>query len=136
MLNLSDCTINFGKSSHYARLALVIYTCALLLVFYSAFSLLLKIMIMSLLLLQSGRVIYNPIPHPDYLTLIYKTNEWILYDKRNQSVSYNKMRIIIDTGFFFLLELKNERSHKILVIFSDQLTTSVYRLLNIIEKIT
>ncbi|WP_131777710.1 hypothetical protein [Legionella fairfieldensis] len=91
---------------------------------------------MSLLLLQSGRVIYNPIPHPDYLTLIYKTNEWILYDKRNQSVSYNKMRIIIDTGFFFLLELKNERSHKILVIFSDQLTTSVYRLLNIIEKIT
>ncbi len=60
---------------------------------------------------------------------------WVLYDNDGRQSIYDKARVVIDAGFFVLLELKNDREVKCIVIFSDQVDADSYRLFNIIVKI-
>lgn len=133
MLNLSNCTIKLGKSANYLRIALLLYVCALLLVLSSNWALLLKLIIGILLLSQLIQIIRYPVPHSHYLMLIYNGKDWLLHDRKERQTSYRKLRIVIDTGLFFLLELQNENQRKMIVIFSDQVTKNDYRLLKITE---
>ncbi|KTC93722.1 MULTISPECIES: protein YgfX [Legionella] len=132
MLNLLDCKIKLARSTDYAKLVLLIYLSSSLLLFYSACPLFLKITISLLLLAKCFRIITHPIPHPNYLMLSYK-EQWLLLDKNQQTLSYDKARVVIDTGLFFLLELSGGARKKLIVIFLDQIDEHNYRLLNIIK---
>lgn len=132
MLNLSDCKIELGSSNDYAKLVLLIYLSSFLLLLYSACPLFLKITISFLLLVKCFRIISQPLPQPNYLMLSYK-GQWMLLDKDQQTLSYDKARVVIDTGLFFLLELSGGSRKKLIVIFLDQIEPHSYRLLNIIK---
>jgi hypothetical protein len=85
--------------------------------------------------LQLIRIINNPKPNPNYSMLSYNKAGWLLHDNQDQQSSYDRLRIVINTGFFVLLELSTKKHRKLIVIFSDQLTENTYRALSILEKI-
>jgi hypothetical protein len=135
LLNLSHCKIYLGKSSYYAQIALLIYASALLLLFYSSCFFALKILIALILWFQLLRILNDPRPYPDYVMLTYNKTGWVLLVKNNQEIFYERARIVIDAGLFFLLELSEGKKRNYLVIFFDQLNDDSYRLLNITQKI-
>jgi hypothetical protein len=135
LLNLSNYKISLGKSSYYARFVLLIYILALVLEFYSAIFFPLKMLLALLLLAQGLRIVKNPRPYPKYLMLTYNAKNWLLHELSEKTINYDSLRIVIDAGLFFLLELSRAQKRKYLVVFSDQNDRECYRLLNIIEKI-
>lgn len=73
-------------------------------------------------------------PNPNYSSLSYVNETWLLQTTANQQLLFNRIRVILDLDFFFLLELREGQRKKRLVIFSDQLSNPCYRSLRIIEK--
>lgn len=134
MLNLSECRITLGRSTHYAKLALLIHLSAILLLAYSSFILLLKIAVTAFLLWQLIRIFNNPLPYPNYVMLTYH-ERWVLHGKDHQERIYEKGRVVVSIGLFFLFELSGKNKKKLIVIFRDQIEEHSYRLLGIIEKI-
>ena len=135
MLNTLSCKISLDSSPYYARVALLIFFSALVLLFNSSFIWPLKAFLAALLLLQLIPIITKPIPHPKYKMISQDKSGWLLHGINGQEMIFDKVRIIIDTGLFFLLELSTEEKSQLLVVFSDQLTKDNYRLLNIYTKI-
>ncbi len=136
MFNLSQCKIDLRRqSSDYLRLTLLIYLGAIGVLFYSSWPPLVKFAILILLLWQLLRITRHPIPYSRWYSLNYQDEAWSLEDSKGQRVAYNKVDIILDTGFSFLLRLRAEKQQKVMVIFSDQLSTEDYQLLRLIVKI-
>ncbi|WP_420844634.1 protein YgfX [Legionella cardiaca] len=134
MLSSSNCTIKFGKSSYFLRIALLIYFCAFLLIVYSEWALWLKLLTCIPLSLEFLYIIKNPVPYTNYLQLSHNNQKWFLHTNNTTIMSYDRIRIIINAGLFFLLELENITSRKMLVIFTDQVSADTYRHLKIKEK--
>ena len=134
MLNLSNWTIEFKQSAYYARLILVIYVSTFTVLIYSSVIFQLKILVFILLAIHLVRIINNPNPYPNYLALTYKDDAWLLATSKKLLI-YEKGRVLIDTGLFFILELRSANRRKLIVIFVDQLNINNYRSLKIIEKI-
>jgi hypothetical protein len=109
LLNLSDCRITLGKSFVYLRVALLIYSSSLIVLGYSACFLAGKIIIGALLLFQLLRIINNPRPNPNYSMLSYNKAGWLLHDNQDQQSPYDKLRVVINTGIFVLLELSTKK---------------------------
>lgn len=132
MLNLSNCTITLGRSASYIRLAILIHLGAAILLLGSAFILFLKWVLLLLLLLQMLHILNNPIPHANYLKLIYKGGCWFLICKEGESLLYEKARVLIHVGLFILVELRTETRRQVMIVFMDQMTINEYRVLRII----
>lgn len=75
------------------------------------------------------------VPVPAFSKLSYHTHYWLLYGIHGEPDRYEYAHIDFDAGLFILLTLRNEDSHKKLVIFNDQLTDVERRALNVIGKI-
>ena len=135
MLNTLSCKISLDRSPCYAKIALLIFLFSLVLLFNSSFIWPLKAFLAALLSLQLMATIIKPIPHPKYKLISQDKRGWLLHSINGKEMIFNKVRIIIDTGLFFLLELSTEEKSQILVIFLDQISEDNYRLLNINTKI-
>lgn len=79
--------------------------------------------------------IRQPSPHPQFRLLVYDGSQWILTDNQDNTVFFERHRVIFETGLFFVLELRQEKRYQLLVIFFDQMVEDQYRVLKIIEKI-
>jgi hypothetical protein len=127
--------IKLGKSVDYLKLALLIYLSAIVALYYSACPLLLKLLGFALLLLQLLRIALHPIPSSCSF-LIYTNGHWLLHDEHAQQKVYAKIRLVISTGLFFLVEFSGEKQWKrSIVIFVDQINENDHRLLKIIGRI-
>jgi len=73
-----ECTIEFGNSSSYRRVTIIIYGMALLMLAQSAFYMEIKCICTAYLLYTGLKIIRKPIPHPCYKQLLYRSNEWQL----------------------------------------------------------
>lgn len=135
MLNLSGYRISLGKSSYYAQISLLIYAGALLVMTHSSWFFAFKLVVVLFLLQQMLRIIYDPRPYPHYSMLSYTKSGWLLHENNKEPKSYEKARIVIEAGLFFLLELTEDNQRKYLVVFFDQINVESYRLLNIMQKI-
>jgi hypothetical protein len=124
-----------GKSLDYLRVASLIYCSSLVVLYYSACFFAGKIIIGTLLVLQLIRIINNPRPNPNYSMLSYNKTAWLLHDNQDQQSSYDRLRVVINTDLFVLVELSTKKHRKLIVIFSDQLTENNYRALSILDKI-
>ncbi|WP_408606893.1 hypothetical protein [Legionella clemsonensis] len=88
-----------------------------------------------LLLLQCIRIFCKPTPHPQLQQLTCTNKTWLLYRYNHSApLIYEKIRLIIDTGLFLLLELRATHEARLLVIFSDQIDDSTHRYLKLYEK--
>ncbi|STX51722.1 Uncharacterised protein [Legionella busanensis] len=87
------------------------------------------------LVLNFISVYNNPIPYKHFKKLIFLKDEWILAGNSGLELKYEKMRIILDCGLFFLMELRSNATRKVIVIFADQLSHDKKRLLRLIEKV-
>lgn len=134
MLNLSNCTIRLNKSADYLRLAFLIHLSVLIVLCCSAWPFLLKLTGFILLLFQFLRIKATGMPSSCFL-LVYSNSNWQLHDVYGRQNTYTKMRVVVSTGLFFLVEFANEKQRKIIVIFSDQISKNDFRLLKIKEKI-
>jgi hypothetical protein len=93
-----------------------------------------KLLLAACLILQLARILKNPKPYPDYMMLSYSNLGWLIHDKCNHQIPFEKVRVVVDAGLFFLLELSQESSRRYLVLFFDQLSNESYRFLHIKEK--
>lgn len=66
--------------------------------------------------------------------LAFFNHEWTVYYHNDSPQSYEKHRIILEAGIFFLLEFSSESQRKTVVIFFDQLSPDDYRLLRLKER--
>ena len=77
-------------------------------------------------------VLRNPFPEKKYISLSFNKNQWKLLQNNAQELSYERVNIRVDTGFFMLLVFSGEGVRKkSLVVFYDQLTRLQLRLLRI-----
>lgn len=135
MLNLSRCTIAFKKSANYRRFSLFLHLFALIMIFNSSFWLFFKVFFSLILVRQLLTSLRQAFPTGQCTHLDYFMNEWSLGCKNGQQFFYDKHRIILDTGIFFLLELTRTKHKKILVVFFDQLEKADFRTLKLIERL-
>ncbi len=87
------------------------------------------------LIIKLVSIYIYPCPYRDFNQLIFVQDEWRLFDKYGAQFNYQKHRLILDCGLFFLMELSHETKHRVMVIFFDQLSLDDYRSLQLIEKI-
>lgn len=113
----------------------MIYASSLLTLFYAACFPIVKIVIAVYLCLQLIKILRNPIPYPGYLMISYRLKSWILYERSGKQRVYEKARIVIETGLFFLLELRQGWKKRYIVVFFDQIKGDSYRELNILIKL-
>lgn len=66
--------------------------------------------------------------------LSFFDDKWTVYDDNNRSQCYERHRIMLEVGIFFLLELSSESQRKTVVVFFDQLSSDDYRLLCLMER--
>lgn len=135
MLHLSRLSIEFKKSNLYLRLALLIHSFALLVVYLSGCWLWIKLLFALILVRQWLAIKRWPCPTAEYSQLDFSMNTWSLTDRTGNRFHYDKHRVILNAGLFFLLELREEQQRKLLVIFFDQLEKEDFRRLKLIEKI-
>jgi hypothetical protein len=103
-------------------------------VYLSGCWLLFKWVFLSILLRQLWTIWHTPYPTP-YRQLDYFMKEWQLEDKDGNIAKFEKQRILLSAGFFFLLELKEKKCKKILIVFRDQIQKEDLRVLKLIEKV-
>lgn len=133
LLTLSKCKITLGNSRDYQRLAIVLYGLTLILLSSSALSLPLKLISLVFLLYQLHRVLAAP--HLIFSEISFNSGKWLLHNRDGQSEEFEKHRIVLEAGIFFLIEFIKGNQRKSFVLFFDQLQTNDYRLLRLIEKI-
>ncbi|WP_408606922.1 protein YgfX [Legionella lansingensis] len=112
----------------------MIYVFALMVIFSSDWILWLKLLISVLFILFTLRLLLKPYPYPNYSMLSYEHGKWLLHVKQGSPLKYDRVRVIINTGLFLLVQLIGENRIKLLIIFADQITNDEYRYLKIKEK--
>lgn len=89
-----------------------------------------------LLLIFLMRSVFNPNPNTPFNQLKLEQGIWHLRHKNNRVFTYNKIRILLEMPLFFLLELRQGKHYKVLVIFFDQVSHDDYRQLKLIERLS
>lgn len=113
---------------------LILSLFTLFMVFHSSWYLPLKVLISFLVTLQAYRIWQHPFP-VEYQQLYYFMDEWVLVDRLQNKLFFDRHRIILDTGCFLLLELSGESPRKVLTLCYDQLTKDEHRQLQLMEKL-
>lgn len=134
-MNLFNYTVVFGKSTDYLRLMAVVYVLAWFMLLTSGLGIIGKLLSSLLLLIQWFLIWRNPTPQPRCLSLEYLNKKWFLIQKDGRTKLFTHHRVLVEAGLFFILYLFSDNSHKVVVIFFDQILPDNYRALRILEKI-
>lgn len=135
MLNSLSRTIELQKSPIYLKMVLLIHCCAFISVVTSSLAVSLQVAMIIMLVWQCIKVVQKPYPQPNYQSLRYEQNHWVLCDKQQNEFLFIKIRVIFKTELFTYFELKNARNKKKCLIFVDQCSTEHYRFISLIETI-
>lgn len=135
MSQLFDLHIQLRPSTDYRRLGFLLIALTVLGQFYASPPWWLLICIVMALSLSAWHLVKSSYPHPDWRCLFRQHEQWILKDLNGQQLTYDKMDICLDTGFFILIKLTGVQHSKMMVIFYDQLPRSDLRKLIILNTI-
>lgn len=134
MLNLSNGTITLSESNYFTRLAMLVHISALYILGCSAFLLSVKLILALFLFITLCKIIRDPSHSIAFKQLDFQSGKWFLYDKNGTQCIYERHRIVIEAGIFFLLELSNADEKITKTVFFDQLSATDYRTLKLLEK--
>lgn len=134
MLNLSSGTIKLSKSRYFTRLAIFVHSAALYILWCSAWLLSGKLCISLILISMLCMVLLNPSCSMAFTQLDFQSGKWFLYDKNGWQFTYERHRVILEAGIFFLLELSNSEEKTTKTVFFDQFPAEDYRALKLLEK--
>lgn len=112
----------------------MVHAYAIYIVCRSAFLFSVKCMVTVCLLSILVRIMRNPNQSISFKQLELQSGKWFLYDKNGVQSIYERHRVIIEAGIFFLLELSNSDVKTTKIVFFDQLVSEDYRTLKLIEK--
>ena len=133
--HLFKCTVVFSKSTFYLRCMTVLYGFAAYSLYGSGVPILGKILCGLILIFSMIYIVKNPRPYQRFRQLNYVSSEWILTTKAFETQRFERHRVLLDVGIFFLLHLSSAENHQVFVIFFDQISPDDYRSLRILEKI-
>ncbi len=136
MLPISNFTITLGKSKYYLRLACLLHVFAGVVLYNSSIPVFCQICLSMVLAVSLIRIARSRLPMAAYNQISRRSNYWLLHGVDEQDIRYEQAQISFDAGLFFLLKLTNNNRLKTLVIFIDQLSSSEYRALNVLGKIS
>ncbi|MCW8400391.1 hypothetical protein OQJ26_16555 [Legionella sp. PATHC038] len=131
MLLLSELVIEPGKSKTYLRLTLVIYLITVALIFYSSIYLFIKAILLGFIIVLVKIDCAMQSPCTSIKKIQFIGNGWILEPYRGNKKTYVQATILIHNPFFMLIEFKNKRQKKCIVLFNDQITNNQLRLLHL-----
>lgn len=114
---------------------LVIYGLASILLFQSAFPLILRVPLLAIIFFFMISIIKNKTPHPIYSALTYQGGYWLLHSFLAKPSKFTSAKVRFDAGLFLFIVLVGEASKKTLIIFNDQLSAEQKRKLRLIEKL-
>lgn len=135
MWTWSNCTITLGKSLNFARLGLMIHLAALVMLLFSGLPLVIKIALVITMLAMACSILLHPYPALGFSSLRFYQARWHLQHKQGHTERYERHRVMLEAGLFFLLELSNPDKRRVIVIFFDQLPHEQYRMLRVLQRI-
>lgn len=115
----------------YLRFVLVLYLFTMGLLFFCSLSLLIKILLFCLLLIQFREDFYNQSPYPSIQEIRCSKTGWILVTKKGALKQYDTASILIHNTLFQLIELSHKKTKKLIVLFNDQIPKSQLRFIHI-----
>jgi hypothetical protein len=129
LLLSSEIIIEPGKSKTYWRLLLVAYVFTLFLIIYSSIFLFIKLLLIVFtgIFLRSDWRNQNPCSEMKKIQFI--ANEWILERHNGEKKTFTQANILISNILFHLIQFKNPKHTKLIVLFHDQTTNHQLRLL-------
>lgn len=138
MLQLSSLSVTLLKSSHFLKITLLIYGFTAYVLWNSAFPLGLKVLCFLVLYLHGYWLWRVPPCYFSCRQIRFQTKKWFLKDNRPalQETGYEKIRILLEAGLFFLIEFSAPSSKTLRLVFFDQLTREEYRRIKLLEKIS
>lgn len=107
---------------------------ALIMVWRTPLPVYFKLLSFIVLCLNTIYLYFYAYPAPQVKQLAFICDHWMLEDKQGRHFRFEQHRIVIDLGLFFLLQLRGKKK-KTMLIFSDQLNASTYRVLKILERV-
>lgn len=113
----------------------VLYGFAAYSLFGSGVSIVGKLLCDLMLIFSMVYIVKNPRPYQRFQQLDYVSSQWILTSKAGDRQQFDRHRVLLDVGIFFLLYLSSAENAQVLVIFFDQISAEDYRSLRILEKI-
>ncbi|WP_375232620.1 protein YgfX [Legionella jordanis] len=134
LLNSLNCKLKLDKSFIFLRLVLLVYGVAFFIVFNTNWFVGFKCSIFLLLALSLLRIILQPIPYPNYQLLFYDQKKWWVQNNKGQINDFEELRVLMTTGLFHVISLTKPKHTTRFIIFSDQISPDMYRLLRIQEK--
>lgn len=135
MSQLFEPHIQLKPSSDYRRLGFLFIALTIGELFYASPPGVMLAIIVILLGLSGYHLLQSSYPHPNWQCLFRQHEHWVIQDINGQLLTYNKMRICVDTGFFLLIKLTGIKGSKLIVIFYDQLDRRDLRTLTILSAI-
>ena len=110
------------------------HVAAIYILWCSAFLLPVKLIVSLLLLTILCMILLDPFSSIAFKQLDFQSGKWFLYNKNGRQDIYEKHRVVIEAGIFFLLELSNSAEKITKTVFFDQLSAEDYRTLKLLEK--
>lgn len=136
MLNISGGMLLLGKSRVFIRFLILINSFTMWMIYQSGFSVFIKITLAACLLFQLIRLLREQTRALPWKRLVYQNGQWFLHRQSSTEGPFDKHRILLEAGIFFLLQLSDDKKRTLLVVFFDQLDADDYRSLRLLEKIT
>lgn len=131
MLLSSELIVELGTSKIYCRLALVSYLFSIALIIHSSLFLLIKLLLITVILIQYGSDCVIKKPYAKINALGYSLKKWIVIMNNEQQLNYDEATILIHNILFQLIKLSSGNKNKLLILFNDQIPNEQLRLLHI-----
>lgn len=136
MLNLSGGTATLVKSRLFDRVIIMLSCLCLWMIIESGFSIYIKTAGAISLLIYLGYLLRCQTVALSIEKLEWCSGQYFLHGPIGRDGPFDKMKVILDAGIFFLLHLSSSERQRVIVIFFDQIDPNDYRTLRIVEKIT
>lgn len=135
LLKLSGLVIDLNESRDYFSFLIILHVFTIIIGYFLQLQLIYILLIAVLLTLQLIKVSRNKLPHPELATINYNGKEWCLQYRNGKRVTYSRVKIRLDAGFFFIVAFCNQYKFTNLVIFNDQLTPNSRKIIYVLEKV-
>lgn len=119
----SSLILDINQSKQYQKYLLGLYFWALYLLFMSSFAWVFQLVGLLCLSFYIYGLFRHGMPLKERILLVYAKDQWswIALDKQIKH-PIQEIRLLLKTGWFILLQLKDEHHQRLWVVFRDQMT--------------
>ncbi|MCR9191916.1 MAG: hypothetical protein NXI01_04580 [Gammaproteobacteria bacterium] len=127
---LFDRNIPLDSSADYRRLGVIVSFCALISLYVADLPAILNVGLSIWMLYALWRLLVAAKPHPSLSSLNFQQKRWVLDYQDGNHLTYERVQIAVDSGFFLLLQFSGISKSRWVVVFYDQMSLADLRQFN------